>query len=660
MFSDNNNQKGPSGREIKFILELINTSKFNDAKKEIDKKILKFPNSPILFNMLGAIFAEQKQIKEAIENYKKAIKINPNYAQAYNNLGIVLHKMNKTDEAIENYKKAIHLKNDFSQAFNNLGNAIRNMKKQKEALAYFEKAIMIQPKYYEAYNNLGSTYLELGNKQKAIENYEKAIKIKPNYADVYNNLGTVYSDIPLFEKSLFYFNKAIEINSKNEKSYNNLGNLLSTLGKHDDASKAYYKAIEIKPDYAKAYSNLLFNLNYKIDFDHNLYLSQAKKFAENCKPKKKLSLNYQYEKNPKKLKIGFISADFGNHPGGFFSLSTLRELRKKNFELICYSAADRKDEFSFHFKPLFSKWYLIEKKTDEEVATQIFKDGIHILIEMQGHSAKNRIPIFMHKASPVQVSWLSQGTIGITEIDYIVGSPQITPKNEENHFVEKIWNLPEITQCFTPPDFDVKIKDLPAIKNNFFTFGCVNKLTKINDNVISLWSKILSLKPNSKLLIKNKDLDDKNILQNTLERFNKQKIEKNRLILLGESKTRKELLEIYNQIDISLDPFPFQGNTSTIEAIWMGVPVITLKGDRFLFHFGESINSNLNMHDWIAKNKEEYISKTIKFSSDLKDLSVLRMNLRDTIINSPVFDAKRFSNYFSQMLWDMWKKFNNL
>ena len=130
--------------------------------------------------------------------------------------------------------------------------------------------------------------------------------------------------------------------------------------------------------------------------------------------------------------------------------------------------------------------------------------------------------------------------------------------------------------------------------------------------------------------------------------------------MLGESKTRKELLEIYNQIDISLDPFPFQGNTSTIEAIWMGVPVITLKGDRFLFHFGESINSNLNMHDWIAKNKEEYISKTIKFSSDLKDLSVLRMNLRDTIINSPVFDAKRFSNYFSQMLWDMWKKFNNL
>ena len=142
-------------------------------------------------------------------------------------------------------------------------------------------------------------------------------------------------------------------------------------------------------------------------------------------------------------------------------------------------------------------------------------------------------------------------------------------------------------------------------------------------------------------------------------KFEKCNIKRDRLILIGETKTRKENLEVFNRIDIALDPFPFQGNTSTCEAVWMGVPVIVLKGNRFLFHFGESINSNLGMHDWIAKNHEEYISKAIKFSSNLDQLSKLRMNLRQAALKSPVFDAPRFAEHFSQMLWDMWKRFNN-
>jgi len=151
----------------------------------------------------------------------------------------------------------------------------------------------------------------------------------------------------------------------------------------------------------------------------------------------------------------------------------------------------------------------------------------------------------------------------------------------------------------------------------------------------------------------------KKIIENIIARFEKQNINKNRLILRGESSTRKELLKVYNEIDIALDPFPFQGNTCTCESIWMGVPVLTLKGDRYLFHFGESINSNLNMLDWIAGNHNEYISKAIKFSSNLDQLSKIRMNLRQTFLQSPVCDAPRFAEHFSKMLWDMWKKFSN-
>ena len=661
MISDNNKvQKDPTQESIKFILELFNSSKFIEAKKEIDKQILIHPNSSILYNILGAISASQNQLDKAVKNYKKAIKINPNYAQAHNNLGIALHKLDKINEAIDCYKNALRIKTDFAEVFNNIGNAICDLYKPEDALQYFEKAIQVKSDYAEAYYSLGIAYQDLGKKEGALHNFQQAVKIKPNFAEVYNNIGMIFSDLMRFDESEASYNKAIKLKPNHEKSYNNLGNLLNDLGKYGEATAAYHQAIKIKPDYATAYSNLLFNLNYEINFDPNLYLLEAKKFRSNCKSiKKKLFFNYQYIKEPKKLRLGLVSADFGNHPGGFFTLSTLRELRKKNFELIAYSTYNRKDEYSKHFKPLFLKWRTIEKKKDDEVVEQVFKDGIHILMDLQGHSAKNRLPIFMYKPAPIQVTWLGQGSTGIPEIDYFIGSSHITPKDEEKHYVEKILRLPEISLCFTPPDFDVKIKGLPAVKNNFITFGSTNKLSKINDDVIALWSKILLSIPNSKLLIKNRNLDNQKVIESIFLRFKKQNINKNRLILRGESSTRKELFEVYNEIDIALDTFPFQGCTCTCEAVWMGVPVIILKGNRYLTHFGESINSNLGMNDWIAKSCDEYISKAIKFSSNLEALSKIRMNLRKKALQSPVCDATRFTKHFAQMLWGLWKKFGN-
>ena len=650
--------KDPSEKEIKFILDLINSNKTLEAEKDLNNKMLKYPNSSILLNIRGAILSSKNKLDEAIINYEKSIKININYAQAYNNLGIAFHKLNKIDRAIEKYKKAINLKKNFAEAFNNLGNAYVDSDKPKESLQHFNKALELKKNYAEAYNGLGAAFENLGNKDEALKNYKKSIEINPSFAEAYNNLSTLYSDLSMFDESLLNCNKAINFKSDYEKAYNNLGNILSNLGKFDEATKAYKKAIEIKPDYAKAYSNLLFNLIYNVNFDLNFYLSEAKKFRLNCKTiKKKIKIRYKYENNPIKLKLGLVSADFGNHPGGFFTLSLLKELRKKNFELIAYPTNERQDEFSHHFKPLFSKWISIKKKSDEEAINQIVNDGIHILIDLQGHSAKNRLPIFMYKPAPIQVSWLGQGSTGIPEIDYFVGSKHITPKDEENHYVEKVIRLPQISQCFTPPDFEIKIENLPAIKNKFITFGCVNKLSKVNNDVISLWSKILLSVPKSKLFLKNKLLDSKTILEETIKRFESQNVKRDQLILEGESKTRKELLNTYNKIDIALDPFPFQGNTTSIEAVWMGVPVITLKGNRYISHFGESINSNLNMLNWIATTKEEYIIKAKEFSLDINQLSKIRASLRKKSIQSPVFNSVDFSENFNQMLWKMWKVF---
>ena len=654
----NIDSKNPPQKQIELILKLFNSKKFTEVKKEINRQIIKNPNSYILFNILGGVLSEQENFLEAIESYEKALKLNPNYPQAFNNFGIALHKLNRMDEAIKNYKQAINLKKDFSIAYYNLGNAMHEIGNLKESLNCYNEAIKINPKYYEAYNGLGESYRVLGENNEAIKNFKISVKINPDYSQAYNNLGIILNDVSMFDEALSYYKKAIHIKTNDEKYHNNLGNLLSSLGKYDLATNAYKKSIKIKPEFAKAYSNLLLNLNYKINFDLELYLSIAKEFRLNCTIKnKKISFQYQYEKNPKKIKLGLVSSDFGNHPGGFFSLSTLQELKKKNFELIAYSNYDRNDDLSLSFRSLFSKWRSIENKKDDEVIHQIIKDGIHILIDMQGHSGNNRLPIFIYKAAPVQATWHCQGSTGIPEIDYVIANPYFVPSNEENHWVEQVFRLPKLSQCFTPPDFDIEVNDLPVVKNKFITFGCLNKLTKINEEVILLWSKVLNSIANSKLILKTKNLDNKLVKEDIISQFKKNNVNKNKLILLGESKTRKELLKTYNDIDISLDTFPFQGYTTSCESVWMGVPVLTLKGDRLLFHSGECINSNLNMHDWIAKNNNDYILKAVEFSSKINELAKIRKNLRQTTLKSPLCDSKSFGINFSEMLWKMWKKF---
>ena len=651
--------RDPSKEEIKFILELIEINKIYDAEKNLNKIITKYPNSAILYNILGGILVKKNKLEEAILNCEKSIKINPNYPDAYNNFGIAYQKFYKTDVAIENYKKSIALKKNFIQAHHNLGNAYIYLDEPQNSLQHFNKALELNPLYAEAYNGLGVANEKLGKKKDALKYYKKAIEIKPKYSEAYYNLGTLLSAQSNYDEAIVSLEKAIKLNNNYEKAYNNLGNIFNILGMFEEANKAYQQAIKIKPDYAKAYSNLLFNLIYKPSFDIDYYLSEAKKFRLNCGIKQKSKINYKYEINPKKLKVGFVSADFGDHPGGYFTLNFLKELKKKNCDLIAYPTVDRNDEFSNYFKNIFSKWDLIKNKTDKAAAEQIIDDGIHILIDAQGHSAKNRLPIFIYKPAPIQITWLGQGSTGIPEIDYFVGNNYITPRQEESHYVEKILRLPKASQCFTPPDFDLQTGTLPAIKNNFITFGCINKLSKINDEVIDLWSKILLLIPKSKLLLKNKVLDNKTAFNNIVKKFEKNKVKKEQLILEGESKNRKELLITYNKIDIALDPFPFQGNTTSIEAIWMGVPVITLKGNRYLFHFGESINSNLKMINWVASSKDDYILKAKNFSSNLKNLEKTRLILRKIFYQSPLFDAKSFCEDFNNMLWKIWKDFES-
>jgi predicted O-linked N-acetylglucosamine transferase (SPINDLY family) len=253
----------------------------------------------------------------------------------------------------------------------------------------------------------------------------------------------------------------------------------------------------------------------------------------------------------------------------------------------------------------------------------------------------------------VQANWLGYfATTGVAEIDWFVGDPNVCPPGDESHFTEKIWRLPETYLCFTPPTSDVPVSPLPALNNGYITFGCFNHIGKLNDAVVALWSRILKQIPDARLLLKAQQLGDVTMIEQTRARFAAHGVA-DRLLLEGPS-SRTDYFAAYGRIDIALDPFPYPGGTTSVEALWMGVPVLTLRGNRFLSRAGENIMRNVGLPEWIAQDGNDYVLKAAAFASKPEALSALRCNLRNQALASPMFDATRFSRYFEEALWNMW------
>jgi predicted O-linked N-acetylglucosamine transferase (SPINDLY family) len=293
---------------------------------------------------------------------------------------------------------------------------------------------------------------------------------------------------------------------------------------------------------------------------------------------------------------------------------------------------------------------------DEAVARLIHADGIHILLDLSGHTAKNRLPVFAWKPAPVQCTWLGfPTTTGVAAMDYILGDPIAIPPEDEGHFSEQVWRLPEIYLCLSAPVDSPNVGSLPALKNDRVTFASFNNLAKINDQVVACWARILNAVPKSRLLLKAKQLKDSTVLDTTWKRFAAHGIADHQLILEGTTPLRNDHLGTYQRVDIALDPFPYPGVTTSAEALWMGVPVLTLQGDRFLSRTAASIAHNTGMSDWIATREADYVDKAIRLSGDLPKLAALRAGLREQVSTSPLFDAPRFARHFEDALWGMWQ-----
>jgi predicted O-linked N-acetylglucosamine transferase (SPINDLY family) len=639
---------------------------------------------------MGVLVRKNGRVDESLAALKKAVRYAPNDFEAHNNLANVLIAMDRLPEAEVQLRESIRIKSDWPESHYNLALALKRMGRTEESIKSYYEALRHRPHYAEALGNLSGIYLELADFVKAEQLARAAIATNQELVEAYNNLGSALNDQARLSEADFYYREAIKrrpgyaaalanlaINLYEQGRYaeaqslaqqtlendpghlgalNILAQVYKVSGDTKNAERCYREALVAHPDHLETYSNLLFGINYAGSVEPENAVELARQYGAVVSSKATHTFkSWNVDLQSQVLRIGFVSADFNNHPVAFFIESLLREIDSTKLQVIAYPTRNRFDAITENIRPYFSDWVPLYGLSDEESAKVIHSNGIHILFDLSGHTGHTRLPLFAYKPSPLQVTWLGYfATTGLSEMDFILGDPYVIHENEKEHFVERPWCLPESYLCFTPPSFEVGIEPLPALKSGVITFGCFNNLAKIGDDVISLWAEILNSLTGARLFLKNKQLGDAVVAKQFSERLLKMGVHQDKLILEGES-PRQEHLAAYNKVDIAFAPFPYPGGTTSVEALWMGVPVLTKIGDRFLSHVGETIVSNAGLSDWIAADGDEYVAKAIAFASDINRLALLRQGLREQVLKSPLFNAPRFARHFERAMWDMWQ-----
>lgn len=518
------------------------------------------------------------------------------------------------------------------------------------------------PSFPDALHFLGMLLHQTGEHENAVELMRKSISISPQNPNYCSNLGLALQQQNKLDEAVRYFRKALSIKPDCAETIFKLGTALQSKGEIDAAIEFFQKALSIKADYLEAHNNLLFTLSQHPQRFSTEYLAQARiygqKVANLANPYTQWQLSSCIPNNKQPLRVGIVSGDLRSHPVGFFIESLLAHLNPSKTELIAYSTTHQEDDHTARIKQHFVAWNIIAGLNDEAASQKIHGDGIQILIDLEGHTAHTRLPLFAWKPAPVQVSWLGYwASTGVQEIDYVLADPVSLPKSHQWQFTETIWYLSDSRFCFTPPAEDnASLPHLREVRDGHVTFACFQNLSKINSEVLAAWGKIFKAMPEAHLRLQNKQLSLQTVREQLQQDLTRHGIPAERVIM-KEATPRENYLAAYNEVDIILDTFPYPGGTTTCEALWMGVPTLTLAGDSMLARQGASLLTCVGLEDWIAHNTEDYVTLALAHASDSKQLDQLRSILRPQLLASPLCNASRFAYTLENALQEMWQTY---
>ncbi|MBL4615769.1 MAG: tetratricopeptide repeat protein [Magnetovibrio sp.] len=644
------------------------------------------------YNNLGIAFMDCGKPEQAINSYQQAIAIKPNHAWAQNNHGIALKKMGMLDLAIVKYKDAIASDPKYSEAYNNLANALHDQGKLSAAIANYNVALKITPNHTKAHFNLAIALEASGQQVEAIASYRTAISINPNYVDAIINLSAALQDRGEFNEAVTSCQSAINIDPDNAKAHYNLAMALEGIGNLDEAAasyqktisikpryaKAHYnlgivynnwglldqaisshrKAIEIKPNYIKAMYNLLFAMHHTPDITPQDMSDELSRLNEMLRvPGKPKVLVQKSSTDKRPLKVGLVGKGriMRRHPSMWLSLPVLEAFDPQDIELIAYvDGPVRDDDFTHRLKRTCRDWRAIGDLNDADAAELMRGDGVDILISMSSHT-ETRMSVFAHRPAPVQVLWGGHwGTSGLEFMDWIIADDVEVPNGEDHLYTENVYRMPHGYVIYEPPQNAPAVGALPALKNGFVTFGSFNRLAKINVELIALWAQVLEAVPDSVLLLKGEGFACKKAVARVQYQFADHAIASERLLFEGRS-PHHDLLDSYNRMDIALDTNPYSGGLTTCEALWMGVPVLTMPSPTFSGRHSASHLTNVGLSDWVVETPDAYVETALRWAGKLDELAALRTGLRDQVKTSPLCDAQCFAHHMKDALQYMLK-----
>ncbi len=594
------------------------------------------------------------RLDDAVEYARRAIAIQPDLVHAHNNLANILHLQGWLDEAIESYRLALRLRPDLAIIHNNLGLVLHQRGMMREAMGSLGAAISLEPAFAQAHSNLGNVLRDLGRIEEAIAEHRLALQGDSNYAEGWNNLGNALQQSGDLDGAAAAFARAVELRPNFPVALSNAGNVLKEQARIAESIGAYRKSVELAPDDARVHSNLLYAMYFdprstsQSIFDE--HLRWAQRHAQPLSPK---TPAIEVSSQDRRLRIGYVSPDFRNHPVGRFILPLLTHHDRQAFEVVCFSDFPGEDAITRQIRACPDEWHTTHGLSDAQLGELIRAQRIDILIDLSLHMAGNRMLVFARKPAPLQITYLAYaGTSGMETMDYRLTDPHLDPPGlGGGRYSERSLHLPRTYWCYSPSADAPPVQPLPWAVRGAVTFGCLNTFSKINEAVIAAWARIMNSVPHSRLVLYAPGGSHRD---RTLDAFAAGGVDRGRIEFVM-MRPLVEYLATYNRVDIALDPFPYNGGTTTCDVLWMGVPVVTLAGEMAVSRAGVSLLNNLALPELIATSVDEYVRIAAELAADRERLSELRRSLRDRMRTSPLCDASSFARDVEQVYRAAWK-----
>ncbi|KAA1052607.1 tetratricopeptide repeat protein [Azospirillum argentinense] len=590
--------------------------------------------------------------------YRAILRDDPGHAHANNNLAILLRGTGRWEEAAACYRRAVAALPDDAPIRSNLSCALADLDRLAEALAAVRVALSLSPDYADAWFNAGNLLKTERQPERALAAYRRAVRLKPGMGGAHSNMGDVHRDLGESSRAVDCYRAAIQAQPDLPQPVVNLGEALKEQGRITEAIAVFQNGVERHPDLALLHSNLLFALHYTPWVPPEVIASAHAHWNErHARPLMPRNRRFANDRNPdRRLRVGYVSPDFRAHACAHFIEPLLREHDRGAVEIFCYATSNHHDAITERMRSLADGWRSLTVLDDAAAAALVERDRIDILVDLAGHTAHSRPLLFARKPAPVQVAWLGYpDTTGMTAIDHRLTDAVADPPGLTDAWhAERLVRLPKGFLAFQPLRFVTARDEPPALANGFVTFGSFNNAAKVTPEVMRVWSAILTRVPSARLCLKSRAFGDAPTRERYLQQFAGNGVDAGRVDLLPPMDVIDHHLQAYDRIDIGLDPFPYNGTTTTCEALWMGVPVITLAGRHHVARVGASLLSQCGLAELIATDEAGYVETAVALARDTGRLAALRRGMTKRMERSALSDHRGFAAAVEAAYRAMW------